>query len=74
VLELTPPLLAEAALLARAHGLRAYDAVQLAAALEVSRIYQPSGLGPVTLISADRELNTAALAESLAADDPTTHT
>jgi uncharacterized protein len=73
VLELTPSLLADAARLARMHGLRAYDAVQLAAALEVNRIYQPAGLGPVTLISADRELNSAAAVEGLAVDDPTTH-
>ena len=71
VLELTPSLLADATRLARAHGLRAYDAVQLAAALEVNRIYQPAGHGPVTLISADRELNSAAAAEGLTVDDPT---
>ena len=73
VLELTPPLLADATLLARTHGLRAYDAVQLAAALEVNRIYQPAGLGPVTLISADRDLNTAALAEGMTVDNPVLH-
>lgn len=73
VLELTPSLMADAMLSARAHGLRAYDAVQLAAALEVNRIHQPAGLGPVTLISADQDLNSAAAVEGLAVDDPTTH-
>jgi len=73
ILEMTLPLLAEATRSARAHGLRAYDAVQLAAALEAERIYQPVGLGPVTLISADRELNAAAIAEGLTVDDPNNH-
>jgi hypothetical protein len=31
------------------------------------------GLEAVTLVSADRELNTAAVAEGLAVEDPTTH-
>lgn len=33
-------MLADAMLLARKHGLRAYDAVQLAAMIEVDRLYQ----------------------------------
>lgn len=73
ILELTPAQAAEAMLLARAHGLRAYDAVQLAAALEVQRIYHTGGLGPVTLISADQALNDAATAEGLTVDDPRPH-
>ena len=60
-------------LLARKHGLRAYDAVQLAAALDVSRLYQPPGANPITLVSADQELNAAATAEGLAVDDPNAH-
>ena len=31
------------------------------------------GLGLVTLVSADRDLNTAATAEGLAVEDPTMH-
>jgi len=58
---------------ARAHGLRAYDSVQLAAALEVQRSHQNVGLGLVTLVSADRDLNTAATAEGLAVEDPNAH-
>ena len=71
--EITPALLAEAMTLANTHDLRAYDAVQLAAALEVNRQRQPMGLPPVTLISADQELNAAASAEGIAVDDPNTH-
>jgi predicted nucleic acid-binding protein len=74
IIELTPALFAEAMLTARKHRLRAYDAVQLAVALEVQRLQRDAGLGPVTLVSADRDLNTAAAAEGLAVEDPTTHT
>jgi hypothetical protein len=60
-------------LLARRHGLRAYDAVQLAATLQVNSMYQMTGTGPVTLVSADQELNTAATAEGLLVEDPNRH-
>jgi len=73
IVELTPTLSSDAMLLARKHGLRAYDAVQLAAALEVNRLYQTAGLGPSILLSADQDLNTAATSEGLFVDDPNTH-
>jgi predicted nucleic acid-binding protein len=73
IIELTPALFAEAMLAARKHRLRAYDAVQLAVVLEVHRLQRDLGLGPVTLVPADRPLNTAAAAEGLAVEDPTTH-
>jgi predicted nucleic acid-binding protein len=72
-LEITPALVADAMLLARRHGLRAYDAVQLAAAFEVDRAFQARAAGPVTLVSADQELNTAAAAEGLVVEDPNQH-
>ena len=59
--------------LANTHALRAYDAVQLAAALEIRRQRQKGGFGAVTLISADQALNSAAIAEGLAVDDPNSH-
>jgi hypothetical protein len=59
--------------LANAHALRAYDAVQLAAVLELNGRYQASGLGGITLVSADRDLNTAATAEGMAVEDPNSH-
>jgi uncharacterized protein len=74
VLEMNPPLLTSAMLLARLHGLRAYDAVQLATVLEFNRSNQEAGFGSVTLVSADRELNTAATTEGLTIDDPNSHT
>lgn len=73
VLELSVPLFVAAMQLARTHRLRAYDAVQLAAALEVDRLRRAASLGPVTLVSADRELNIAAAAEGLSVEDPNTH-
>ena len=39
IVEVTPPLVADAMLSARTYGLRAYDAMQLAAAHEANRIY-----------------------------------
>ena len=73
VIELTPALFSNAVVVARKHRLRAYDAVQLAVALEVQGLQQNAGLGPVTLVSADRDLNTAAIAEGLIVDDPNAH-
>jgi predicted nucleic acid-binding protein len=69
ILEVTPGLLAEAAALANRHELRAYDAVQLAAALELNRISQ----GGIVLVSADQDLNDAAAAEGLPVEDPRQH-
>ncbi len=55
------------------HVLRAYDAVQLAAAMELNRRWESAGLGDVTLVSADQELNAAATAEGLTVEDPNSH-
>ena len=73
VIELTNALFDSAMLLARKHRLRAYDAVQLAVALEVNRLRASAGLGPVTLICSDQALNDAAIAEGFAVDDPRQH-
>jgi uncharacterized protein len=74
LVEVTQALAAAAMQAARTHGLRAYDAVHLATAIEANRIYLAAGLGPLTLVSADRELNAAAIAEGLTVDDTNTHT
>jgi len=68
VVEVSAGLVAQAATLARRHALRGYDAVQLAAALEIHAT-DPS----LTLLSADAELNTAATAEGLSVEDPNSH-
>ncbi len=59
--------------LANTHALRAYDAVQLAAAIQIRREHQDAGFSPVTLISADQALNDAAPAEGMDLDDPRSH-
>lgn len=71
--EITAALITRAMTLAETHALRGYDAVQLAAALEAHHFCSVSGLPALTLISADEALNTAAMAEGLAVDDPNVH-
>lgn len=73
LIELTPFLLESAGGLAASHALRAYDAVQLAAALEVNSEMDEEGAAPITLVSADAALNTGAIANGLVVDDPNTH-
>jgi uncharacterized protein len=73
ILEVTPVLLADAERLAEVHGLRAYDAVQLAATLELHQARSAAALSRLALISADHELNAAAMAEGLLVEDPTSH-
>lgn len=59
-----------AMLLAENHGLRAYDALQLASILEASDVRAALSLPALTLVSADRDLNTVAQAEGVAVIDP----
>jgi uncharacterized protein len=59
--------------LAEINGLRGYDAVQLAASLELHRQRHAAGLSRITLISADHELNAAGIANGLLVDDPNAH-
>jgi len=73
VIEITPALLTRAMSLAETHALRAYDAVQLAAASAVNDFCTAAGLPSLTLISADAALNSAATAEGLIVDDPNIH-
>jgi predicted nucleic acid-binding protein len=73
IVALTEAIIRSAATLARRHGLRAYDAVQLAAALETNRIISKVEATQLTVVSADAELNAAARAEGLNVEDPNTH-
>lgn len=72
-LDITPLLVANAMSLIETHGLRGYDSVQLAAALELRDFCLASGLPTPVLIAADAELNTAATAEGLVVDNPNNH-
>lgn len=73
VLEITPTVITRAMSLAENHALRGYDAVQLAAALEVNDRSLVLALSGLTLISADKALNAAARVEGLTVDDPNIH-
>ncbi len=65
-------LVKQAMRLAETHFLRGYDAVQLAAALQIHRRCLALGQ-PLTLVSADADLNAAAVTEGLLVEDPNTH-
>jgi predicted nucleic acid-binding protein len=73
ILEIASAVLADAERLAETSGLRAYDAVQLAATADLYRDRSTHGLSRLTLISADQELNAAAIAEGIDVDDPNLH-
>ncbi len=73
IVDVPPAVLDDAEWLAEIHGLRGYDAVQFAAAARLHRERLANGLSRLTLISADQELNAAAMAESIDVDDPTAH-
>lgn len=72
-MEISESLIKEAANLAKKHALRGYDAVQLAAALETEKERIALGLSPLTLLSADTDLNAAAISEGLTVDNPNNH-
>lgn len=71
--EIHPSLISRAMELAKAHALRGYDAVQLAAALDVNDGRLAAGAAALTLVSADDALNAAAMLEGLNVDNPNLH-
>jgi len=73
VIEVTAEIVEQAMDLAETRALRGYDAVQLATALTIHRIRQEMDLSPLTFISADDDLNAAAQAEGLPAENPNAH-
>jgi predicted nucleic acid-binding protein len=72
IVGITVAVVKQAMTLAEAHYLRAYDAVQLAAALQVYKRCLALGQ-PLTLISADADLNAAAVATGMLVEDPNSH-
>ena len=72
-IEITETLIDRPTSLAEKHGLRGYDAVQLAAILAASDERLAAGAAKLTLIPADNALNSAAIAEGLAVDNPNHH-
>ncbi len=70
---MTEQLVERAATLAEKHGLRGYDAVQLATAAEASAIRDSLGLARLVFVSADDSLNTSAQSEGILTDNPNHH-
>lgn len=73
IVEVSALLLDQAVQLAQRHSLRGYDAVQLAAGMQVNQFNLTLGLPPIVFVSGDRDLNAAASAEGLTVDDPNAH-
>jgi hypothetical protein len=75
VLEVSLPLILQAVALTENHGLRGYDALQLASALTINHRLLSLGLTTLsfTFVSADDELNSAAQTEGLVVDNPNSH-
>ena len=71
VVELSLAMIELAIDLAERHGLRGYDCVHLATLLVTNRTR--GELGPLTLVSADAELNAAAVLEGIQVEDPNHH-
>ena len=72
-IEIAPQLLDDAMQIAEKHILRGYDAVQLAAALELRAELQISGTANLTFVSADDALNATAIVEGLTIENPNHH-
>jgi predicted nucleic acid-binding protein len=71
VIRLNSQIIERAASLAESHPLRAYDAVQLAVAVEIFNQSQANGLPAPLVVSSDTTLNDAAVKEGLKVEDPT---
>ncbi|MDA1190876.1 MAG: type II toxin-antitoxin system VapC family toxin [Candidatus Poribacteria bacterium] len=72
LIHVTPPILLRAMELARAHGLRGYDSVQLSAAMEAKSMTPQSDRSTFTFVSSDSDLLNAA-AEGFQTDNPLDH-
>jgi predicted nucleic acid-binding protein len=70
VVSVHPSMIGRAIVLVRNYVLRAYDAVQLATALELSVVGRSTGASSLIFVSADASLNQAARSEGLQVEDP----
>jgi predicted nucleic acid-binding protein len=70
VIEITEGIISSGMALAETQGLRGYDAIQLAAGLAINELCVANGLLPIIFISADEELNLAAVNEGLLIENP----
>lgn len=72
-ISLVEPILSRALDLTQRYRLRGYDAVQVATALFVSAQFRAVGSTNLTIVSADEDVNVAARAAGLTADNPNGH-
>ncbi|MDQ3749623.1 MAG: type II toxin-antitoxin system VapC family toxin [Acidobacteriota bacterium] len=68
--DISPTVISIAVNLTTNHGLRGYDAVQLAVALDVNKNNLAFNVPPIIFVSADNDLNNAARAEGLSVENP----
>jgi uncharacterized protein len=73
IVDVSAGLIHSAIRLVKIHHLRGYDAVQLAGALEISTSRKSLGLSTLIFVSADGDLNRAAITEGLVVENPTDH-
>ncbi len=73
IIRLNDQIIAEAMGLSETHFLRGYDSVQLAIALELEKRFVLQKFTSITFVSADNNLNSAAVAKGLAVDNPNNH-
>jgi predicted nucleic acid-binding protein len=73
VIELAAPIIQRSQDLLEQHPLRAYDAIQLASALEANARLLAGGLAPLVFSSADSRLLGIAALVGLSTDDPVAH-
>lgn len=73
IVEIVEEIINSGMALAETRGLRGYDAVQLAAGCAINKLCITSGLPAVTFVSADNQLNLAAVAEGLPVENPNSY-
>ena len=73
MLRLTDNVITGAMNFSETHGLRGYDAVQLAVAVELKNRFKVQTLSTIVFVSANNNLNAAANAEGLTVDNPNNH-
>lgn len=70
IIEITEHIINNGMTLAQKHCLRGYDAIQLAAGCAVNILCIAHNAAPIIFVSADKELNSAALIEGLVVENP----
>ncbi len=73
VVDLTAEIIERGISLAETHALRGYDTTQLAVGLSVGNRLARNGIEDFIFVSADNDLNKAAVIEGLTVENPNTH-